>query len=277
MRTRNLQSLISRICVKAKQLGIRCNTLTMEYVLQCIVERISIVDDRRVAIKGGFALGHYFGLADRTTRDLDLGFDMESLTEEICIDIMSHAFELDVDDFEFQIIGISPHKSKAKSKGLTVRVRAKYESMVNDLSIDISETVGKTDIVRIEIKNILDDCPVCVLSYSLESEMSEKLHAILYWGTSNTRFKDVYDVWYYQNCSDTDFGSLRKAIVRTFKGFDDCHLIHNAPTIIENMLKSPRMKNGWMVWNSKTEYSRQIEWEEACESVRTVLKESGFR
>ena len=44
MRTRNLQPLISRICIKAKQLGVRCNTLTMKYILQSWIQRQNVLD-----------------------------------------------------------------------------------------------------------------------------------------------------------------------------------------------------------------------------------------
>lgn len=86
-------------------------------------------------------------------------------------------------------------KSKSKKGfGLTVNILAKYGSMETQVSIDIVQLVWNPEMVEVEIRNILSDEVITVLSYSIESEMAEKIHAVLNNFQRLTLFKDVYDI-----------------------------------------------------------------------------------
>lgn len=258
-------------------MGIPCSRLSLHYILQCLVDRLSSTGGNKIVLKGGFLLTQYYGIPNRTTKDLDISISDDSITEELCIDILEEAFSLDSDDFEFKILKMQKSKSK-KGFGLTVNVLAKYGSMETQVSIDIVQLVWNPERVEVEIRNILSDEVITILSYSIESEMAEKIHAVLSNYQRLTRFKDVYDIWYYNNHFEVDGLRMNIALQGTFNAYSDVHLLNSSHGILEQMKSMERLITGWIRWLSKpSSYAVKISWPDACTNVQDVLTKAGFR
>ena len=110
--------------------------------------------------------------------------------EQIC------SISLD-DDVSFEIGDISPIREDDLYGGYRVMVKAKLDTMLTPLSIDVSTgDVMTPDAIQYNFSEIFDDEKSYELwAYNIETVMAEKVETILRRGVFNTRPRDFYDTY----------------------------------------------------------------------------------
>jgi len=216
-----IASTLARLKNKAKEQGIQFQQLLTLFCHEEFVRRLSYSKYKEFLIlKGGFLLYTISDFATRPTIDADYllnNYPNDSGTIEILIkDIISVPSENDFIEFEYNSIEkITEFK---EYHGLRVKLIGKIGKTKTPLSIDIG--VGDIVIPR-PIKRCLPTLlsnfhESEILTYSLESIVSEKLHVIISMMELTSRMKDFYDIFYLANNFYFDGLKLQDAIKETF-------------------------------------------------------------
>lgn len=157
-----------------------------------------------VTIKGGVVMRNLSGSVRRATQDIDLDFIKYSISDEAI-----HLFvdKLDgIDGLHIQIKGPIKELNHQDYKGKRVFAEITDET---GYSIDAKIDIGVHKDLDIEQEEYcFDICfqedGVSLLMNSKEQIITEKIKSLLRFGTRNTRYKDVFDIYYLKDSVRTD-------------------------------------------------------------------------
>lgn len=151
-----------------------------------------------VTIKGGVVMHTLSCSKRRATRDLDLDFIKYSLDD---VSIISFVNKLSVlpDKIRVNIIGnIKPlHHQDYHGKRVMIEL---IDS--NDYKLKSKIDIGVHKLLEIKQEEIYfninaNDYAVCLLANSCEQIFVEKVKALLIMGVRSTRYKDVFDIYFF--------------------------------------------------------------------------------
>lgn len=172
-------------------------------------------------LKGGSLLYALAPLIARPTLDIDfLGVNfpsnperLRSVFEEIC----SQQCPEDGLIFDAESINVERIMDDREYKGLCVQVKARLDTIVQRVSIDVGFGDSVIGVKEIPYPTLLKNLPRANLfAYSMESVIAEKFHAMIMRDESNSRMKDFYDVYQILLSQEIDDRKLEKAIKATF-------------------------------------------------------------
>ena len=140
MRTRNAMQLKTQIRNKAKDVGTTPQLMMQNYLLERIIERISLSHLRdNVVIKGGVLISSLVGVDKRSTYDLDATIQGLPLTHENAEKAFREIITVDVDDdFSFEFVRTEDIREADDYPGIRVHLLAKYEKISSPLTVDVT-------------------------------------------------------------------------------------------------------------------------------------------
>ena len=280
MITKNPMQLKAFIKKKAAEKNISAQLVMQNYMLERLLERISLSPYKKnFILKGGFLISAIVGLDTRTTMDLDTTIKGFTLTHESIRTIFAEICMVEVeDDVKFSIENISDIRETDDYPGIRVSLKAIYSPISVPLTVDV--TTG--DIItprEIEytFKLLFDDRTLSILAYNLETVLAEKIETVLSRSIANTRPRDFYDIHiiYVLRGTECDKDILRQALERTTKKRGSGHVMQNFMDIIEEIRASHQMQSLWKKYQNNFDYASAISFEEVCttiQSIRSVVK-----
>lgn len=159
--------------------------------------------NRNVTIKGGVVMRSITGDVRRATRDIDFDFIKYSIDEQA---IRGFIRELNVlEGITLQISGETEELSQQEYRGKRIWVVIKDDtghSMKTKMDLGVHKNIQiEQDEYCFDVCH--DDVGVSLLMNSKEQIFSEKLRALVKFGTFSGRVKDVYDLCYLSDYVDT--------------------------------------------------------------------------
>jgi predicted nucleotidyltransferase component of viral defense system len=157
----------------------------------------------------------------RPTKDIDLlGFtanDLEGI-EKIFQELCDQGVETDGLTFDKETVKSERITEDADYEGVRINLIGYLGKAKIPLQIDI----GFADVVtpapiEVEYPTILPMPVPKLRGYPPESVVAEKLQALVFLGSINSRMKDFYDLWMMAEHFEFNTEKLQKAIVNTFK------------------------------------------------------------
>lgn len=278
MITKNPMQLKAFIKKKAAEKNISAQLVMQNYMLERLLERISLSPYREnFILKGGFLISAIVGLDTRATMDLDTTIKGFALTHESIRKIFGEICMVEVDDdVKFSIENISDIRETDDYPGIRVSLKANYSPISVPLTVDV--TTG--DIItprEIEytFKLLFDDRTLSVLAYNLETVLAEKIETVLSRSIANTRPRDFYDIHiiYVLRGAECDKDILRQALERTTEKRGSGQVMENFMEIIEDIEASHQMQNLWKKYQDNFDYARDISFEEACNTIQSIMGE----
>lgn len=131
MRTKNAMQLKAIISNRAKEGGVPPQLVMQSYLLERLLERISLSPWRdSVVVKGGVLISSLMGVDRRSTKDLDAtvrGFPLTHENAERAFREIA-AVEAD-DDFSFEFVRTEDIRETDDYPGIRVHLLASYEKM----------------------------------------------------------------------------------------------------------------------------------------------------
>lgn len=171
-----------------------------------------------VTIKGGVVMRSLTGNVRRATQDLDIDFIRYSLSDD-SIDLFVHKINC-VPGITIRRIGKITELNQQDYHGKSIRV---VISDAEGISIESKIDLGVHN--KVEIKQdeycfdiAYDEKAVSLRINSMEQMFTEKLRSLLKFGVFSTRYKDVYDMFYYKDYMDDD---KLKICLDSYVFFDD--------------------------------------------------------
>ena len=275
---RNAMSLKAIINNIAKENKISAQSVLQTYMLERLLERISISKYKdNFILKGGMLISAMLGIDSRTTMDMDTTIKGFKLTEENITNIINEICNIKIDDeVTFEVLKIELIREDDDYGGYRITFKANYmESMPVIMKIDI--TTGDK-ITYKEIKYsfdlMLEDRKIQIWSYNLETVIAEKFESIIKRGILGTRIRDYYDVYMLLNTQtkNINFNTLKDAIYSTAEYRNTINIIKDWSKIIEQLDNSDIMKKQWERYKKDNFYAKEIKYEDLIESLKQVGK-----
>jgi len=204
MITKNPMQLKAFIKKKAAEKNISAQLVMQNYMLERLLERISLSKYKHnFILKGGFLISAIVGLDTRATMDLDTTIKGFTLTHEAIREIFGEICTVEIaDDVKFELGDISDIREGDDYPGIRVALKANYPPISVPLTVDV--TTGDVITPR-EIEYtfslLFDDRTISILAYNLETVLAEKIETVLSRSIANTRPRDFYDIQFYMHCA----------------------------------------------------------------------------
>jgi predicted nucleotidyltransferase component of viral defense system len=173
----------------------------------------------RFVLKGAMLLMTWLREPHRATRDLDLlGFGDPNPNDMLAIfrDVLGQAGDDGV-DFDADKLRIERIREDADYGGLRLRTTATIGGARVAIVIDIGFGDAVEPGVELVGYPVMLDMPAPRLrAYARETVIAEKFQAMVALGRSNSRMKDVFDIWVLSRSFTFDTDRLPRAIAATF-------------------------------------------------------------
>ncbi|WP_204243773.1 nucleotidyl transferase AbiEii/AbiGii toxin family protein [Trichococcus ilyis] len=212
---------MARLKNRAKEEGIAFQQLLNLFFQEEFIRRLAKSNHRdQLILKGGFLLYSISGFTTRPTVDADYllknhSNEMDSV-EKLVRSIIE---QKSTNDFmEIELRSIEPISEMKEYHGIRVNMIGYLGKTKTPFSIDfgVGDTIVPSALKR-TLPVLLDgfEKPT-ILTYSLESTISEKLDAIIRFMEATGRMKDFYDIYYLATSFDFEGRKIQEAIYETF-------------------------------------------------------------
>lgn len=195
--------------------------LRKRVVFERLLARLQIVAPDAWVLKGGFALELRLGDRARTTKDVDIDWN---LGEDDAIELLIEAVELDLDDrFEFAIerAALDDPAGGGQRWAVTATLAGRqFERVAIDVGFAKQPVLEPETVVTSHLLEFAEVEPVRVPALAIEQHIAEKLHAYTrtYAGDKpSSRVKDLVDLVVIPNTTPVDAHRLNHALAEIFR------------------------------------------------------------
>ena len=276
MITKNPMQLKALIKNKAAEKNISAQLVMQNYMLERLLERISLSRFKNnFILKGGFLISAIVGLDTRATMDLDTTIKGFTLTHDTLRGIFDEVLDIEVaDDVHFKLAGISDIRLGDDYPGIRVALKANYPPISVPLTVDVTtgDVITPSEI-EYTFPLMFDDRSISVLAYSLETVLAEKLETVLSRSTANTRPRDYYDVHvlYTLRGSECSPSMLREALEKTAAKRSSQKAIAQYADILADIRASAQLRSFWESYQRSFDYAKEISFDDTCDTIQRIM------
>lgn len=270
------EQIKGRIKSVAKQNNADARTLMRIYMMERFLERLAQSEYRdNFIIKGGILVTAMIGVAHRSTMDIDTSMKNLNLSAEDALRVVNQVKDIDLDDgVSFEVKDVSNIMDEMEYPGIRVIMNANVGRLITPLKIDISTgDVITPRAIEFNYDLLLEDRPISLWSYNLETILAEKLQTVLARGILNTRMRDFYDI---RMLLDTYEDKVNKAVLKdafaaTCKKRGTDHLQEQAEEIIKIIEADEQLQVLWRAYQKKYSYAAEIDYASVISGVRKLM------
>jgi predicted nucleotidyltransferase component of viral defense system len=246
-------------------------------MLERLLERISISEFKdRIILKGGMLIAALVGIDHRTTMDLDATLRGYPLSQETVRSAFTDICAIPAeDDVTFTLERVEPIRDADEYGGYRASVRAKYETILTPLKIDITTgDIITPDAVQFAFRSNFEDRCFAVWAYNSETILAEKVETILRRSVLNTRPRDFYDVYIMMKTqySTVDQRIFQAALNATSERRGSRLALQNKEVILQTIWSDKIMRQRWEKYCKENYYAKGIEFDEVMEVLMNVGK-----
>lgn len=215
-------SVLARLSNRAREQDRPFQEVFQYYAIERFLHRLAQSDHRdRFVLKGGVVFFGWGISLRRPTRDIDLHGHppgtVENL-EETIRDICGQSVEPDGMRYDADSIRGEVIQDQAEYEG----VRIRFTGYLGTAQVYMQIDVGFSDVIVppaiiVDYPTILSMPQPRIRAYAYETLIAEKLQAMVFLGSINSRMKDFYDVWLLTQEATIDGSMLLHAIRTTFR------------------------------------------------------------
>lgn len=277
MITKNPMQLKALIKKKAAENNISAQLVMQNYMLERLLERVSLSPYRNSFIlKGGFLISAIVGLDTRATMDLDATIKGLDITHESIQQILGEICNVYVeDDVTFEMLGTADIRETDDYPGIRVSLKANYPPISIPLTVDVTtgDVITPRE-VEYTFSLLFDDRSISILAYNLETVLAEKIETVLSRGIANTRLRDFYDVHilYSLRGKDCNPEILCQALERTADKRGSHRVIDRYSEILQDILESEQLRSFWKKYQKNFDYANDISFEDTCGTINEIME-----
>ncbi|NOT34765.1 MAG: nucleotidyl transferase AbiEii/AbiGii toxin family protein [Candidatus Eisenbacteria bacterium] len=216
------RSVQVRLGRHAREIGVDPNLVLTRYAVERFLYRLSrSPHTERFVLKGALLMLVWLGEGLRPTSDADLlGFG--ELSEEslgrILHEVAGQEVEPDAVVFEKRSVRVEPIRAEDEYGGWRATLRARVGAARLTVQVDVGVGDAVTPAPEwLDYPGLLDLPSPRLRAYPRESVIAEKVHAIVRFGTRNSRMKDYFDLHALAREGVIDAAILADAIAATFE------------------------------------------------------------
>lgn len=276
MITKNPMQLKAFIRKKAAEKNISAQLVMQNYMLERLLERISLSKYKQnFILKGGFLISAIVGLDTRATMDLDTTIRGFTLTHESIREIFEEICAIEIsDDVHFELTDISDIREGDDYPGIRVSLKANYPPISVPLTVDVTTgdviTPGE---IEYTFFLLFDDRTISIFAYNLETVLAEKIETVLSRGVANTRPRDFYDIhilWALRG-AECSRKTLLQALERTADKRGSREVLNLYTDIVAEIRESKQLRKFWEKYQRTFDYAKDISFDDACDSVQCIM------
>jgi predicted nucleotidyltransferase component of viral defense system len=248
---------------KSKQTGVPANVLLRSYMMERLLERVSISPYREnMILKGGFLIAAMVGIDRRSTMDMDATMKGLPVSREGIEGILREIISLDAGDgVSFEVQNIKNIHDISEYDDFRVSMRAVFNSIRTDIKIDI--TTGDTIVPReieYHYRLMFEERTIPVMAYNLYTIIAEKIETILSRNVTNTRGRDYYDTYILLSMNKDTLSrpELLHALRVKAEERDSVPNIENHAKHLRDIAGSPEIAKIWAAYVRNYPYAKGI-------------------
>ena len=266
MITKNPMQLKAYIKKKAAEKHISAQLVMQNYMLERLLERISLSPYKHnFIIKGGFLVSAIVGLDTRATMDLDTTIKGFTLTHEAILSIFKDVCA---------VVGVADIRETDNYPGIRVSLKANYPPISVPLTVDVTtgDMITPREI-EYTFSMLFDDRTISVLAYNLETVLAEKLETVLSRNIANTRPRDYYDIYilYALRGAECDKATLRRALERTTEKRGSSKILTQYSEIMQEIRDSDTLRRQWNKYGMEYDYAKDLSFDDTCNAIQKIM------
>ena len=273
----NARQLKDWIKSKSKQTGTSPNILLRSYMMERLLERVSISSYRKnMILKGGFLIAAMVGIDRRSTMDMDTTIKGLSINREKIYNIMKEIININTGDgVTFEIQDIKNIHEISEYDDFRISIKTTFYTVRTDMKIDITtgDTVFPCEI-EYHYKLMFEERTIPVMAYSIYTILAEKIETILSRNVTNTRGRDFYDIYILLSMnkdilskSELFHTLYTKAEERKSVGFIKDYAKH-----LQDIANSPEIAKTWTDYIRSYPYAKGIAMLDIISLINWVFK-----
>ena len=277
MRVNSPRQLKDWINNAAKEKNLTANTLLQNYMMERLLERISVSKYKdNLILKGGFLIAAIIGINMRSTMDMDTTIKGIPVNRESVERILNEILGIELDDnVTFRAKSIRSIHDVSEYDDYRVSVEAQFFTIKVNLKIDI--TTGDQIIPReidYSFQLMFEERSISIKAYNLNTILAEKVESILVRNVANTRARDYYDVYILLTLrkNEIDLVSLRSAIRRKAEERNTLVFVDNFEKYVSDIEDSEDLKAIWKSYAEKFPYAESISFVETTRTIRKIFE-----
>jgi len=276
----NQQQFLASVRKLAAKEKATAQIMLQEVVLNELLDKIAHSKYRdNLVVKGGFLIASLLGTETRSTRDIDTSVTGMDLNQEEIMAVFQEICQVELpnDGIELTIGRIEKIREDAEYSGYRIHIRAHLYSSLVDVKVDISTGDVITErAIKYGHKLLLEDRTIQIMAYNVETIIAEKLQTVVNRGEFNTRLKDFYDLYRFENDQkiEIDFKLLKRAVVATATNRYDSQVIGDYGNRIATLSASSTLADRWSKYQSENSYAKGITFKETCLAACELVKQA---
>lgn len=272
----NAMSLKAKIRNIAKQKNLPAQVILQNYMFERLLVRLAKSEYKdKFVLKGGMLVAAIVGLDNRATMDLDTTLKNLPLTPEKIKTALAEICDIPCEDeVAFEISNIAPIREDDIYGGYRVMIKAKYDTLLTPLSIDVSTGDAITpQAVEFTFHEIFDeDKSFSLWAYNVETVLAEKVETILRRTVFNTRPRDFYDAYILATTQKFDKSIFKEALQATAEHRGTTEQISNVDLILKNISESKELRMMWDKYRQQFAYAEDITYESILAELQKLIQ-----
>jgi predicted nucleotidyltransferase component of viral defense system len=241
--------------------------LIRHFYMERFLERVSKSKYRdNFILKGGMLVASIIGANLRSTMDIDSSIRALPLNENDAKRIIEEICGIDIEDgVTFSVSAIKTIMEDFDYPGIRIVIEAKMERMIQRFKIDLStDDVITPKAIEYDYKLMFEERTIPVMTYSLETLLSEKIQTVLSRGLSNTRMRDYYDIYKILKVEEVRLEScaIKKAFVATCKKRKTVFETEETIGLLKKIENDLDMEEMWNKFRDANYFVGELEWKE---------------
>lgn len=274
---KNSQQLKDLIKNMTKETGINPQILITKYMIERLLERLSVSKYKdRFILKGGMLISSLIGYELRSTMDVDTTIKSIPLSEENLHNIFNEITKIKIDDnVSFKIKSIRYIREESEYGGMRVSIDGIIDKTIIPFKVDVTTGDAITPKeIEYDYELMLEDKKINLYSYNIETILAEKIETLISRGITNTRIRDFYDIHIIYKTQDNkiDYETLNKAIEATFKNRETSNMLEKRDRILNEVINDEEIKNLWKNYQKEYPYAKLITWLEVNKSLINIFR-----
>jgi predicted nucleotidyltransferase component of viral defense system len=248
---------------KSARTGVPTNTLLQSYMMERLLERISLSLYRgNIILKGGFLIAAMIGIDRRSTMDMDTTIKGLPASRNEIEKMLGNILSIDAGDHTaFEIQNIQPIRDVSAYDDFRVSLQGTLYTIRVNMKIDI--TVGDIIIpqeIEYSYKLMFEDRTINVMAYNIYTILAEKIETILIRNVVNSRARDFYDAYILLalNKDTLSRPELLHALQAKATERGSLSVVEDHTKHLRNIIESPDIAKVWDNYSKKYPYAKGI-------------------
>lgn len=228
-----------------------------------------------VILKGGVLLSSIIGNDMRTTKDIDATLKSIPLNINTIEKIFNEILSIELNDgVKFKIESIKDIRLEDAYGGFRINVFATFDKLKTNFFLEVTtgDIITPREI-NYKYKSLFEDETINIMTYTVETIISEKFESIISKNIHTTRSKNFYDLYMLmiKNKDKINKENLIKEIENTFKHRNTNFNIDYLKEVFDIIKDSKILENNFNDYRKKLNYVKNINYEDTISAIKMVI------